>query len=223
VRADPTRWREATLLAAAKVLCGTPESVWSLVDALCFSEPPSLSPSQNKATQTEPAEAERWGALLSGQILWETGLGETTGLEPYHEAKRQRVRLWLQALVEYGRLPPLDQAIAGQALSVLGDGRNLQALAAIPAGEFWMGNDQNDDAKPRHRLKLAVFQIGVYPVANEQYQRFIAATGRVWNFPEVGQPERRNHPATRVSWHHALAYCAWLTRQARASGAITAT
>ena len=60
---------------------GTPESVWSLVDALCpYKDPPM---------QGEPATAELWGALLAGQSLWETGLAALYPQMPRHEHKRQ--------------------------------------------------------------------------------------------------------------------------------------
>ncbi len=202
-RTEPGRWREATLLAAAKVSRGTAKSVWDLVEALCFQDIP-----QGQSPQT----ADLWGALLAGQALWETGLAEAQDTAKRHQPKRERVRLWLQAIVENGWLPPVDRAKAGQALSVLGDGRELTALVSIPEGEFWLGDDQLSDARPRHRLKLPAFQIGRYPVTNGQYEKFIQATGRRWPSPEAGKPERRNHPAIFVSWHDALAYCHWLTK-----------
>ncbi|MFZ4703984.1 MAG: formylglycine-generating enzyme family protein, partial [Candidatus Methylumidiphilus sp.] len=210
-RTEPGRWREATLLAAAKVSRGTAKSVWDLVEALCFQDIP-----QGQSPQT----ADLWGALLAGQALWETGLAEAQDTAQRHQPKRERVRLWLQAIVENGWLPPVDRAKAGQALSVLGDGRELTALVSIPEGEFWMGDDNNSDASPRHRLKLPAFQIGRYPVTNGQYEPFVQAIGRYWGSSEAGKPERRNHPAIDVTWHDALAYCDWLTGQERALGRI---
>ena len=210
-RTEPGRWREATLLAAAKVSRGTAKSVWDLVEALCLLDLPQ--------GQT-PQAADLWGALLAGQALWETGLAEAQDTAKRHQHKRERVRLWLQAIVENGWLPPVDRAKAGQALSVLGDGRDLTALVSIPEGEFWLGDDEVGDAKPRHRLKLPAFQIGRYPVTNGQYEVFVQATRRSWASPEAGKPERRNHPAIDVTWHDALAYCHWLTEQERALGRI---
>ena len=211
LRADPTRWREATLLAAAKAMRGTPEAVWSLVDALCPFDEPLL--------QEKPAGADLWGALLAGQVLWETGLAEPSpNTATRNEQKRQRVRRWLQAIVERGWLPTVDRAIAGSALSVLGDGRDLEKLVAIPAGEFWMGDDGDDDSKPRHRVALPAFKIGQYPVTNGQYRRFAQATQRAWDSPDA----KRNHPAAYVSWHDALAYCVWLTVEWRGAGKIGA-
>src|SRR5262249_1035233 len=60
LRAEPNRWREATLLAGAKALRGVPANVWTLADALCHHGPPE------KKTNDE---REYWGALLAAQVL----------------------------------------------------------------------------------------------------------------------------------------------------------
>jgi len=73
----------------------------------------------------------------------------------------------------------------------------------IPAGEFWMGSDQNDqdaltNEKPAHRMFLPEFQIARTPVTNAQYLFYIQATHvdppPLW---EDGQPpkEKLEHPA----------------------------
>jgi formylglycine-generating enzyme required for sulfatase activity len=215
VRADPNRWREATLLAAAKVARGTPESVWTLVEALC--------PDENPPGQAEPPAADLWGALLAGQSLWETGLAEPNpNIAPRNEKKRKRVQRWMQAIVERGWLSPLDRAISGTVLGVLGDERALDELIPIPAGEFWMGDDRDDAAKPRHRLRLPAFKIGKYPVTNQQYLRFVLAAQRPWHSPDADKADKRNHPARYVTWHDAIAYCAWVTDKWHGTGKIGA-
>ena len=52
----------------------------------------------------------------------------------------------------------------------------------IPAGEFWMGSDEDDrealdDEKPAHRLFLPEFQIARTPITNAQYLLYVQATG----------------------------------------------
>src|SRR5688572_22292452 len=51
-------------------------------------------------------------------------------------------------------------------------------LARIPAGEFLMGAaDAGEDERPVHRLYLSEFFIGRFPVTNDEYARFVRATG----------------------------------------------
>lgn len=72
----------------------------------------------------------------------------------------------------------------------------------VPAGEFWMGSDEDDpdaydDEKQRHKVYLDVYWIGKYPVTNAQYAAFVEATGYqtqaekagyswVWDFQKKG-------------------------------------
>jgi len=115
----------------------------------------------------------------------------------------------------------------------------LPELALIPSGEFLMGSDEAADERPAHRVHLDDFLIGVQPVTQVEYARFIHATG--WRVPAIyelplvvtaggpererafrtaGQPyvwldsappgDRRDHPVTLVRWADAVAYCAWL-------------
>jgi sulfatase modifying factor 1 len=51
----------------------------------------------------------------------------------------------------------------------------------IPAGEFWMGSDDESmrDARPVHRVKVDGFWMDRSEVTNEQFARFVRATGYV--------------------------------------------
>ncbi len=203
LRADPQRWREATLLAGAKAARGTSLGVWALAEALCYEEAPQPG---------KCPEAAAWGALLAAQALLENGSEKS--VSPRNAPKLERVRLWLRAIVERGWLPPVDRLQAGNALAVLGDDRDFDALVEIPAGPFLMGDDRDSDAKPCHEVMLAAFRIGKHPVTLGQWKRFIAANPD-YRYDPDSLKGFDNHPAHDVSWHDARAYCAWLTREWR--------
>jgi predicted NACHT family NTPase len=61
-RQDPDRWREVTLLAAAKAARGVHASVWALADALCYREP----------GDPDRSEADPWDARLAAEALIES-------------------------------------------------------------------------------------------------------------------------------------------------------
>ena len=89
------------------------------------------------------------------------------------------------------------------------------AWVGIPGGTFEMGStDGKGNERPVHRVTLGDFQIGRYPVTNDDYARYVADTG-------VGPPQhwtdgkipkgKGNHPVVHVSWDDARKYCLWLT------------
>jgi formylglycine-generating enzyme required for sulfatase activity len=93
-------------------------------------------------------------------------------------------------------------------------------LILIPAGEFLMGSDPQqdeyarDDQQPQHRLYLPDYYLAKTPVTNRQYRAFVAATGHEapegWtnNAPARGEED---HPVVNVSWYDARDYCHWLS------------
>jgi formylglycine-generating enzyme len=111
-------------------------------------------------------------------------------------------------------------------------------LARIPAGDFLMGAaDAEDDERPVHRVYVSEFFIGRFPVTNDEYARFVQATGYpapairdlpsitldgrdalfrelgaiyVWenSLPPAGHG---NHPVVLVRYGDAVAYCDWLS------------
>jgi formylglycine-generating enzyme required for sulfatase activity len=93
-------------------------------------------------------------------------------------------------------------------------------LISIPAGEFLMGSDPQqdkdafDDEQPQHRLYLPDYYLAKTPVTNQQYQAFVAATGRE---PPASWTNRapphglEDHPVVNVSWYDARDYCQWLS------------
>jgi formylglycine-generating enzyme len=118
----------------------------------------------------------------------------------------------------------------------------LPQLATIPAGPFVMGSDDGAaDERPAHSVYLDAFAIGVRPVTNAEYGRFVRETGyrppAIDDLPLVvraggdereqtfrsaagvytwigGQPpqNRQSHPVTLVRWDDASAYCRWLSQ-----------
>lgn len=92
----------------------------------------------------------------------------------------------------------------------------------IPAGPFLMGSPDSKNGpaaeRPQHQVELAAYQIGKYPVTNEQYAEFIKQSKHRppqkvgWLGPTPPQ-QRLDHPVVAVSWYDVLAYCAWLSEQ----------
>ena len=96
-------------------------------------------------------------------------------------------------------------------------------MALVPSGEFWMGRvhffvvdaigwferDRQDNT-PAHRVHLDAFYIDRTEVTNEDYAKFVAATGRTspWQWPKGEIPEGdEGIPAYNVSWDDADVYC----------------
>ncbi|HUV88645.1 MAG TPA: SUMF1/EgtB/PvdO family nonheme iron enzyme [Anaerolineae bacterium] len=114
-------------------------------------------------------------------------------------------------------------------------------MVFVPAGEFIMGSEElGDDERPAHRVYLDGFWIDRYEVTNEQFSRFVAATGyqteaeqRGWGWvwqgldwqKVEGADWRHSHgpadslegkvdrPVVLVSWKDALVYCQWAGKQ----------
>jgi sulfatase modifying factor 1 len=92
------------------------------------------------------------------------------------------------------------------------------SFVSVPAGAFLMGSDTGqDDERPVHRVYVDTFEMSVYPVTRAEYARFLDDTGpaghappRDWTDPALGGDDR---PVVGVSWHDAVAYCAWCTRR----------
>jgi formylglycine-generating enzyme required for sulfatase activity len=111
-------------------------------------------------------------------------------------------------------------------------------LARIPAGDFLMGAaDAEEDERPVHRVYISEFFIGRFPVTQDEYARFVRATGypapavrglplvagggRDGLFKELAAPYvwdhseppagRGNHPIVLVRYDDAVEYCKWLT------------
>ena len=127
---------------------------------------------------------------------------------------------------------------AGDILTILTQA-TLPDLARIPAGEFLMGAaDAAADERPVHRVSVSEFFIGRFAVTNDEYARFIRATGHpapsLRGLPLIAgggrdllckelaapylwedhnpPPGRGSHPVVLVSFDDAVAYCRWLSQ-----------
>jgi len=211
VKADPNRWREVTLLAAARSK-GTPSSIWELVEELCAKDdaPAEGAPEAGKEAQ--------WGALLAGQVLSEAGLAAPDpNLQERHERKRRRVRDWQLRLLGSTYLPARERVLAGDLLVQLGETRlhlldaDHMRFSAVPAGPFWMG-DEGDKNAELHRNQTLDYDywIAQTPVTVAQFKQFVSDSDYTLE-RDYALRGADNRPVVNVSWHDAQAFCVWLT------------
>src|SRR5688572_22524521 len=102
---------------------------------------------------------------------------------------------------------------------------NAENMALIPGGEFWMGRiltnsvvqviildrDSRDDV-PAHKIYVDAFFMDKHEITNEEYARFVEATGAAkpwyWVRGQIIKGEER-HPVHYVNWSEAEGYCQW--------------
>jgi formylglycine-generating enzyme required for sulfatase activity len=83
-------------------------------------------------------------------------------------------------------------------------------MATIPAGWFWMGQDDDRPSnQPRHRVYLDTYAIQKTEVTIGDFAKFIAAGYQApgWTAQQAGL--HPSLPVTSVRWKDADAYCRW--------------
>ena len=85
-----------------------------------------------------------------------------------------------------------------------------ECFVPIPAGPFLMGSEAGqDDERPVHEVEVDAFECAVYPVTQQQYAMFLAATGHTTPREWPDTITAADLPVTGVSWLDAQAYCRW--------------
>jgi formylglycine-generating enzyme required for sulfatase activity len=99
----------------------------------------------------------------------------------------------------------------------LKDGGAGPLMVVIPAGRFLMGSPESEkgraiDEGPQHWVTVSRFALAQTEVTFEEYDRFVAATGRKQRPSDMGWG-RGIRPVINVSWMDATQYAAWLSEQ----------
>ena len=97
------------------------------------------------------------------------------------------------------------------------DGDGFPLMVLLPAGEFMMGENEddkfaNDTERPVHRVRIGSnLALGKFSVTVAEFLKFRAAES---SFDvRCSSAHGFNLPIIRVSWQDAVAYCEWLTAQ----------
>lgn len=112
---------------------------------------------------------------------------------------------------------------AGEASAKLSDAKNpsprsYEGMAFVPGGEFTMGRDdgKSEAEKPAHKVTVNPFHMDIYETTNEQYAKFIKATG---NKPPtewingIYPSSQEKFPVVGVNWEDANAYAKWAEKR----------
>lgn len=91
---------------------------------------------------------------------------------------------------------------------------HLPQMVRIPAGTFFMGEDNDRDSRPRTREKVKTFAIGKCLVTNRDWSAFLDVMGREDPY-QGSNKETELHPVVRVSFKQAEEYCDFLREATR--------
>ena len=90
-------------------------------------------------------------------------------------------------------------------------------MVLVPAGEFTMGSNSQENEKPVHSVYLDTFYIDKFEVTNKQYQ--VCVTAGECNAPfkkssdtrpgYFENPQYADYPVIWVDWNMAKTYCDW--------------
>lgn len=88
-------------------------------------------------------------------------------------------------------------------------------MGFVPAGFFTMGRDGGSKEEgPSHRIYLDAFYIDRYEICNDEYRKFVEATGHkpppFWKNPAYNAPKL---PVVGVMWADADTFCRWANKR----------
>ena len=171
------------------------------------SEPPAVSPDQGASTASGQDGATR---ELLGATAFPTPIPATPTATP--------VPLPPTPTPRPNPTPAADLTSAEDTSQAF---KSLTEMVEIPAGPFTMGRDGGPaDEGPAHQVDLPTFYIDLFEVTNAQFVAFTQETGYVSDAEQGGGTGwraylngRDNHPAVKISWNDATAYCEWAGRR----------
>ena len=99
--------------------------------------------------------------------------------------------------------------------------KDSMTLVYVPAGEFMMGLDNDEEDNPAHKVNLDSFWIDQTEVTNAMYARCDEADvcDAPWSNASrtrpiyYGNPDFDDYPVIFVSWNDAKDYCEWAGRR----------
>ena len=91
-------------------------------------------------------------------------------------------------------------------------------MVAITGGKFVMGrNDGSPDEGPAHEVEVKPFFLDIQEVTNQDYRRFVDATGHAipkhWKSNGSYSPDEARLPVTHVTWEDATSYAKWANKR----------
>jgi serine/threonine-protein kinase len=93
-----------------------------------------------------------------------------------------------------------------------------EGMVYIPGGKFVMGrSDGAPDEGPAHEVEVKPFFLDITEVTNQEYKRFVDATGYrgPFHWKQNGSyvPDEARYPVTYVTWDDATAYAKWANKR----------
>jgi formylglycine-generating enzyme required for sulfatase activity len=158
--------------------------------------------------------------IVTGIVLW-FSLPKTVSSVPSNEEARSQATLELAASAS-----PTSQPVTGTNGGSGGSGGKegtsnsgaagvapAEGMVYVPRGEFLMGRESGDKyANPPLSVIVGPFFIDRTEVTNEEYQKFINATGypapSYWKGGTFKASEAK-YPVVNISWLDASAYAKW--------------
>jgi sulfatase modifying factor 1 len=96
-------------------------------------------------------------------------------------------------------------------VALVGCDRIKPEMVKVPAGWFWMGNDQGrPSARPAHHIYLDAYAIDRTEVTRADFAKYVQSlkdSSAKWEVTDLLSSP--NEPVTGVLWTDAAAYCRW--------------
>ena len=99
-------------------------------------------------------------------------------------------------------------------ITINANGLNEENFVTIPEGNFYRGSgieSKIEVEKPRRKIYLDSYKIGIYTVTNSEYLLFLKGNDLSYlkEFEDICK-KKPNHPVIDVSWDDAMLYCTWI-------------